>query len=154
MSKELYFLRSSEQKIIKDMLKFAYPTDTNNLEKYFEFYGLKPTDLGLYAMLNNEVAGAIWLRKFSDIEIPVMSVAIAPKYKGEGIGSFMMEQFLQEAGAIYEKISIDISHKQKSLKFYEKFGFEKSDDFVLLKSLEKKKVIRPSDGYDARKWMD
>ncbi len=163
MNKELYFLRSSEQKIVNDMLKFAYPADANNLEIYTDFYGLSTKDLGLYALVDNEIAGAIWIRKlnkeqnasgFVNEATPIMSVAIVPKFKTQGIGSFMMEQFLQEAGALYEQISIDISHKEKSLPFYKKFGFEKYDNFVLLKKLEKKAVVRPSDGYDPRKWMD
>ncbi len=154
MSKDLYFLRSSEQKILKDMLKFAYPSNSLDLKKHSEFYGLKSTDLGLYALVDNEIAGAIWLRKYENDEIPMMSVAIVPKYKGEGIGSYMMKQFLQEAGALYDKVTIDISHKQKSIKFYEKFGFYKINDFVLAKKLEKKEVIRPNDAYDASKWMD
>ncbi len=154
MNKELYFLRSSEQKVLKDMLKYAYPSNTPNLEKHSKLYGLKASDLGLYALVNNEIAGAIWLRKYENEEIPMMSVAIVPKYKEEGIASFMMKQFLQEAGALYDKIAIDISHKQKSIKFYEKFGFYKMNDFVLMKKLKKKEVIRPSDGYDTSKWMD
>jgi predicted GNAT family N-acyltransferase len=67
----------------------------------------------------------------------------------------MMEQFLQEAGALYEELVIDISDKKMALAFYEKFGFVKSDEsFVLRKKLEKKEVIRPTDGYDPTRWMD
>ena len=67
----------------------------------------------------------------------------------------MMEQFLQEAGALYEELSIDISAKPKAIKFYEKFGFEKpNDSFLLNKKLEKKEVVRPTDGYDPSRWMD
>ena len=123
MSKELYFLRSSEQKIVNDMVKYAYPKDTEELSKYTEFYGLTSKDLGLYALVNNEIAGAIWSRELEDNNIPIMSVAVVPKYKKQGIGTFMIEQFLQEAGALYEELNIDISHKPKAIKFYEKFGF-------------------------------
>lgn len=166
MNKELYFLRSSEQKIVTDMSKHAHPLDTPNLSIYYDFYGLTPKDLGLYALVDNQIAGAIWTRRlnsdhnakgFIDENTPVMSVAIIPKFKSKGIGSFMMEQFLQEAGELYEQISIDISSKPKSIKFYEKFGFEKSEDsdtFVMVKKLEKKEVVRPTDGYDPTRWMD
>ena len=155
MNKELYFLRSSEQKIVNDMVKLAkLPQDIED-STFTEFYGLTTKDLGLYALVGNEIAGAIWSRKLDDAA-PKMCVAIVEKFKGQGIGSFMMDQFLQEAGALYENISIDLSAKPKSLKFYEKFGFEKEDEnsFVMIKKLEKKEVFRPSDGYDPRKWMD
>ncbi|WP_455757180.1 GNAT family N-acetyltransferase [Sulfurimonas sp.] len=152
MNKELYFLRSSEQKIVNDMVKYAHPATATNLSSYTEFYGLTTKDLGLYALVDNEIAGAIWSRKIDDI--PIMSVAIIPKYKDEGIGSFMMEQFLQEAGALYEQVQIDITHKPKSIKFYEKFGFERLENDLLVKRLEKKEIIRPTDGYDPTRWMD
>ena len=155
MSRELYFLRSSEQKIVKDMTSLAYPSHMPKPERFYEFYGLTSKDLGLYALVDNEIAGAVWSREVDGI--PVMSFAVVDKFKKQGVGIFMMEQFLQEAGALYEKISIDITHKPKSIKFYEKFGFEKTRDknnILLTKQLEKKDVIRPTDGYDATHWMD
>lgn len=142
MSKELYFLRSSEQKIVQDMVKFAYPQDSQDLDIYTKFYGLTTKDLGLYALVNNEIAGAIWTRELdNNSNTPVLSVAVLPKYKGEGIGSFMMNQFLQEAGVIYEQLVIDISHKPKAIKFYEKFGFEREEDSkrLLMKKKTRKK---------------
>jgi len=152
VNKELYFLRSSEQKIVNDMVKYAHPATAPNLSSYTEFYGLTTKDLGLYALVDNEIAGAIWSRKIDDM--PVMSVAVVPKYKKQGIGIFMMEQFLQEAGALYEQVQIDITHKPKSIKFYEKFGFERLDNDLLVKRLEKKEIVRPTDGYDPTRWMD
>ena len=154
MSKELYFLRSSEQKIVIDMFKLAHP-NSDELLKYTEYYGLTTKDLGLYAMVDNEIAGAIWSRKLHPDEPPRLSVAVVPKFKRTGVGIFMMDQFLQEAGAVYEEICIDISHKPKAIKFYEKYGFEKiNDSFLLSKKLEKKEVFRPTDGYDFSRWIE
>ncbi len=155
MSRELYFLRSSEQKIVKDMTKIAYPIEAENLERFYELYGLTSKDLGLYALVDNEIAGAVWTREVNGV--PQISFAIVDKFKKQGVGIFMMEQFLQEAAAIYEKITIDISHKPKSIRFYEKFGFikdENIDNLIMIKRLEKKEVIRPTDGYDPTRWMD
>ena len=153
MNKELYFLRSSEQKIVTDMFKIAHPKESNELLKYTEFFGLTRKDLGIYALVDNEIAGAIWSRELSPDEAPRLSVAIVPKFKRQGIGIFMMEQFLQEAGALYDEITIDITHKPKAIKFYEKFGFTNSNLF-LTKKLQRKEVFRPSDGYDPTRWMD
>ncbi len=156
MKRELYFLRSSEQKIVKDMTKYAYTNQTKNLEKFYNFYGLTTKDLGLYALVENEIAGAIWCRESSD-GTPNISFGMLPKFKKQGIGIFMMEQFLQEAGTVYKSIQVDITHKPKAIKFYEKFGFardENLDGLIMKKELEKKEIIRPSDGYDASYWMD
>ena len=153
--RELYFLRSSEQKIVKDMFKLAHPSNSDELLKYTEFYGLTRKDLGLYALVNNEIAGAIWSRKLNPDEPPRLSFAVVPKFKRTGVGIFMMEQFLQEAGALYSEICIDITHKPKALKFYEKFGFTPKEGTLLLsKTLEQKEVFRPTDGYDPTRWMD
>lgn len=152
MKKELYFLRSSEQKIVNDMVKYAYPQDMKNLNIYTDFFGLTTKDLGLYALVDNKIAGAIWSREIDGIA--KLSVAILREFKAQGIGSFMMEQFLQEAAAVYEKVNIDISHKPLSIKFYEKFGFKKLNNNLLTKKLEIKEVVRPTDGYDPTRWMD
>ncbi len=155
MSRELYFLRSSEQKIVTDMFKYAYPEKIDEILKYTEFFGFTTKDLGLYALVDNEIAGAIWSRRLNPDEAPTLSIAVVEKFKRSGVGSFMMEQFLQEAGAVYDEIKIDISTKQKAIKFYEKFNFTNENcDFLLSKKLEKKEVFRPSDGYDPTRWMD
>jgi len=155
MSRELYFLRSSEQKIVIDMFKYAHPNDPQMLPEYTEFYGFTNKDLGLYALVDNKIAGAIWSRRLDADEPPRLSVAIIPKFKDEGIGAFMMDQFLQEASALYETLCIDISAKPNTMEFYEKYGFEKIDEsFLLQKKLEKKEVIRPTNGYDPTHWMD
>jgi len=153
MNKELYFLRSSEQKIVIDMFKYAHPNNPENISKYTEFYGFTNKDLGLYALVESEIAGAIWSRRLNPDEAPRLSVAVVPKFRGKGVGSFMMNQFLQEAGALYDTLWIDISEKPKAIKFYEKYGFEK-ESFLLKKKLEKKEVVRPTDGYDPTHWMD
>ena len=163
MNKELFFLRSSEQKIVNDMIKYAHPEDSKNLSIYSDFYGLTAKDLGLYALVDNEIAGAIWTRRlnkehnaagFIDENTPVLSVAVVPKFRGKQIGLFMMEQFLQEAGAVYEQISVSIVIDSPAIKFYEKCEFDKFNNSIMIKKLEKKEVVRPTDGYDPTRWMD
>ena len=158
MSKELYFLRSSEQKIVDTLVHIAHPAASTNLEIYTKYYGLTTKDLGLYALVDNIVAGAIWLRELNNNrEVPVLSVAVLPEFEGQDIGTFMMNQFLQEAATVYEELMIDISHKAESIEFYEKFGFTKKEDsteLILIKKLEKKEIVRPTDGYDPSRWMD
>ncbi len=56
MIPQLYFLRSSEQKIVTDMVKYAHSKDTPNLKIYSDFYGLTAKDLGLYAIVDNHIA--------------------------------------------------------------------------------------------------
>lgn len=183
MNKELYFLRSSEQKIVTDMLYYAYRIDQSNsklenieaLKIYTDFYGLTAKDLGLYLLYDKTIAGAIWSRKlllehnstaFVNEKTPVISVAVLPKFRGQGIGTFMMTQFLQEAAALYEAISVNVLKNSRAINFYSKFGFElvpnslkkslidQKEIITMIKRLENKEVFRPSDGYDPSRWMD
>ncbi len=179
----LYFLRSSEQKITSDMLVYAMRLhelnktlkDFPKLDIYTKHYGLSTKDLGLYALHNQTIAGAVWIRllraedgasAFVDANTPVLNIGVKPEFRGMGIGSAMLEQFLLEAGVVFEQISVSVLKDSKAVNFYEKFGFEKieasetkslldgSEIFTMIKKLTKKEVIRPTDGYDPRRWMD
>ena len=173
MDIQLYFLRSSESKIVTDMLPYAYRLDelkksikdVPELKKQSDFYGLTSKDLGLYALVDNTIAGAIWSREFEG-NTPHINMAVLPAFRNQGIGSAMMEQFLQEAGVQYNALSIHLIKDSSAVKFYEKHGFEKQENLEkkshvdksnlvsMIKKLEKKELIRPSDGYDASYWMD
>lgn len=148
MSVELYFLRSSESKIAQDMVKYARVSEH---EKYTEFYGLTKKDLGLYALKDSRVVGAVWSREIDGI--PMLNVAVLPEYRKNSIASFMLTQFLLEAGELYEEIHVEVNDTTSG--FYKKYDFiRKSDSNIMYKRLEKKAVVRPSDGYDPTRWMD
>ncbi len=183
MNTQLYFLRSSEQKIVLDMLPYVLELESSTktlqeypeLSIYYEYYGLTPKDLGLYALHNNQISGAIWSRKFTpehkangfvDADTPIIQMAVLPQFRSQGIGSAMMEQFLLEAATQYEQLSLSILQDSQYIGFFEKFGFERLEDHehqraiekksavTMIKKLQKKELVRPSDGYDPKRWMD
>lgn len=103
MKPTLYFLRSSEQKILTDMLHYAMRLDDVNkslsdipkLAIYNEFYGFTSKDLGLYALVDNQLAGAVWIRRLNadhgsngyiDENTPILNIAVLPEFRGKGIG--------------------------------------------------------------------
>lgn len=180
----LYFLRSSEQKILTDMLHYAMRLDEVNkslsdipkLAVYNEFYGYTSKDLGLYALVDNQLSGAVWIRRLNadhgsngyvDDNTPILNMAVLPEFRAQGIGAQMLEQLFIEAGALYENISVSVVSNSPALRFYERHGFVRhnsgsveqsfvdgSDVITLIKKLQKAAVIRPSEGYDPRRWMD
>ncbi|MCF6309206.1 MAG: GNAT family N-acetyltransferase [Sulfurimonas sp.] len=183
MTLALYFLRSSEQNIIKDMLYFSARLDEvgktiddfTQLDIYSKFYGLTTKDLGLYALVGNKIAGAVWLRElkqsdnanaFVDEKTPILNIAVKPELRGQGIGSAMLEQLFLEAGALYEQISISVLNNKKTINYFEKFAFSQVENssgrspvdgaevITMIKSINNEAVVRPSDGYDPRRWMD
>lgn len=154
MSPALYFLRSSESKIVKDLTPYAHPK-SENPHVYFEAYGLNGEDLGLYALVNNTLAGAIWCRRVPQNSLPEVSLAILPDFTQEEIDAIMMEQFLQEVSVVHSEISARTYENQALINFYKKFGFEEQEGSELLvKKLTKQEIIRPKDNYDPQRWMD
>lgn len=151
-------------------------SDIPELAIYNEFYGFTSKDLGLYALVDNQLAGAVWIRRLNadhgsngyiDDNTPILNMAVLPEHRAQGIGSQMLEQLFIEAGALYENISVSVVSNSPALRFYERHGFmqhdsgsveqspvDASDVITLIKKLQISAVIRPSDGYDPRRWMD
>jgi len=174
MTPTLYFLRSSEQKIATDMLHFAYRLDelgktlddVKELEKFYKFYGLTTKDLGLYALVDNQIAGAIWVRQLQNNKTPLLTIAVKPEFRNQGVGFAMMEQLLLELGSIFDDVSVSVLANERTMKYFEQFGFTKVQDsnakspvdgadiIGMIKNISDKEIIRPTDGYDPRRWMD
>lgn len=151
-------------------------TDIPKLAIYNEFYGFTSKDLGLYALVENQLAGAVWIRRLNahhgsngyiDDNTPILNIAVLPEFRGQRIGSQMIEQLFIEAGALYETISVSVVEDSPAVHFYEYHGFIRHDNIsieksfvdgknviTLIKKLQKAAVIRPTDGYDPRRWMD
>ncbi|OHD98874.1 MAG: GNAT family N-acetyltransferase [Sulfurimonas sp. RIFCSPHIGHO2_12_FULL_36_9] len=165
------------------MLHYAYRLDEANkklqdfpeLDIYCRFYGLSSKDLGLYALSEHKIAGGAWIRllkeddkanAFIDEETPILTIAVMPEFRNQGIGSAMLEQLFLEAGAVFERMSVSVLNNEKTVGFFKKHGFvevensfrkspvDEAEVITMVKELPKERVVRPTDGYDPRKWMD
>ena len=181
MSLELYFLRSSEQKIVTDMLYYAQHLDETdkNLEDiqalkiYYDFYGLTAKDLGVYALKDGAIAGAIWSRRLSEYhnskayildDTPVLNLAIKPAFRGEGIATALINQYLSEASKLYKLLSISVP--KENISFLEKFGFEvvngsehisyagDKESLIMRKELQKQEEKESFTDFSSCKWLD
>ena len=170
----LYFLRSSEQHIVNSMLTYAFCLDEQNksanefakLDIYKTFYGLTRKDVGVYATLDNEVAGALWIRNLQDEPFATLNIAVKPKFRKQGLAKAMLEQIFLEAGNFFEKIAVKIHDDKKLIKFYESFGFTLDDSFtqnslitnkpliIMTKTLDKNGIRDMYDDYSTCKWME
>ncbi len=121
------------------------------LAHYVRQWGQKPSDMGLVAVVNNigRPVGAAWLRVFSrldpgygfvDEHTPELSIAMLPDYRGQGLGSRLLNALLQAARQKFEAVSLSVSLDNPARKLYERFGFaEVSADgasFTMLKRLQ------------------
>ncbi|MEN8146563.1 MAG: GNAT family N-acetyltransferase [Campylobacterota bacterium] len=161
MNIELYFLRSSEHFIVKDLLHYAARLDESgenleehpHLEQYHRNYGNYNGDIGVYAFVDNRVAGGAWVRILLngfghvDTGTPELAFAVLPEYRDQGIGTMLMEQLIKEVAKIYPQMSLSVREDNPSIRLYERLGFEKVDgseqtstagaiSFTMVKKLE------------------
>jgi len=144
----LYFLRSSEQYIVNKMLPLSFDNQQN-----VEFFGFTTKDLGLYALVDKQIAGAVWIRlKDSNIN-PILNIAIKPEFRAQGIAQAMLEQVFDEASVVFEKLEVKLENTDGIKDFLQKFGFEESNG-SMIKTLEKKEHKNVYDDYGNCKWME
>jgi ribosomal protein S18 acetylase RimI-like enzyme len=103
------------------------------LAKYVAEWG-KDGDDGFIAIdeQTSKPVGAVWLRLFSGDakgygyvadDVPELSMALLPEYRGQGIGSKLMVQMLDYASSKYSSVSLSVSRNNPALRLYERFGF-------------------------------
>ena len=139
MNTELYFLRSSEHFIVKDLLHYAARLDESGetlddhpyLEQYHRNYGNFNGDIGVYAFVDNKVAGGAWVRMLLngfghvDTKTPELAFAVLPEYRNQGIGTKIMEQLMKEVVKSYPQISLSVRENNPAIHLYERLGFTK-----------------------------
>ncbi|MBU4438574.1 MAG: GNAT family N-acetyltransferase [Acetobacterium sp.] len=119
--------------------------DDPRLIKYIQDFG-RVGDACLVAVLQKEVIGVVWSRLFPancpgygyyDEKTPELSIAVKPKWRGQGIGFDLMSAMLKklrEAG--YLAVSLSVTQNNPAVALYKKCGFEilavQQEDFLML----------------------
>jgi len=139
MEKELYFLRSSEQYLAKELLGYAVGLDESkqsldkypSLEQYERVFGSLNGDTGVYIVADKKVAGGAWVRLlangfgFVDHDTPELVIAIKPDFRRMGIATEVMQQLFIEVSKVFSQISLSVSESNPAVALFEKLGFEK-----------------------------
>ncbi len=144
---ELYFLRSSEQFIVTDIINLL--EQYASLDIYQEFFGVKKGDIGVYIIVNGEVVGAAWVRllpsgkAFVDEETPELVLAVKPEHRQKGHAKYLMQQLIYEVSGVFPKMSLNVSKEDEiAVSFFKKLGFEQvkenedKNTITMLKSLD------------------
>jgi ribosomal protein S18 acetylase RimI-like enzyme len=154
---------NSDELKIKEMLYYAMHVpagspalsksivDFPELSGYYKNWG-KPDDTGLIAEdVNNAPIAAIWLRLFNgsfkgygfiDDRIPELSMSVIPDYRGNGIGSRLLNELLNNSLIKrYNAISLSVDKTNRAVNLYYRFEFEvyaESDkSFTMIRRLPK-----------------
>lgn len=100
------------------------------LQVYITDFGKKPDDICFLAEADGKVAGAVWVRVMEDYGhleegVPSFAISLYKEYRGQGIGTELMERMLQELSIRgYEKASLAVQKANYAVRMYRKVGFE------------------------------
>ena len=99
------------------------------LAMYYENFGSGKADHCLVAETEGKVIGAVWTRIMHDYghvddETPSLAISLYREYRGQGIGTALLEEMLhllKQRG--YRRVSLSVQKQNRALKMYERAGF-------------------------------
>lgn len=113
------------------------------IRMYVEGWG-REGDAGVGVWVDGQPVGAIWVRRWNEHargygwvadEIPELSIALLPLYRGMGLGTRLFENLF--AGVHLPRVSLSVSPDNPARHLYERQGFqvisEKPDSLVMLR---------------------
>lgn len=110
-----------------------------SLARYVSEWG-RTGDVGFIAETPQEAIGAAWLRCWTgpdkgygyvDATIPELSIAVLPSFRGQGIGTQLLQVLLAEAQGTYTAISLSVLADNPAIRLYERLGFSPVEDIDL-----------------------
>ena len=104
------------------------------LKIYFENFGKGKADYCIVADDDGRVIGAVWTRLMNDYghvdnNTPSFAISLYKEYRGQGIGTRMMNEMLallKEKG--YKQASLAVQKANYAVRMYEKVGFKTGDE--------------------------
>lgn len=120
------------------------------LQVYVADFGTGKDDICFLAEAEEKVLGAVWVRDMDDYGhiadgVPSFAISLYPQYRGEGIGTALLERMLQELRQRgYEKASLSVQKANYAAKMYLRAGFqiveEKEEEYIMVCRLKDKGV--------------
>lgn len=114
------------------------------LQVYISGFGTKKDDLCFVAEINGNIAGAVWVRDMEDyghIEdgVPSFVISLYKKYRGQGLGTRLMEKMCMELKTRgYKKASLSVQKLNYAVRMYKKLGFktvcENKEEYIMVKN--------------------
>lgn len=135
-------LNQNEKEILKDFTYEAifvpegFPAPDRNivdqpeLKIYYEGFYDRSSDCCLIAETDGKTVGAVWSRIMDDYghvddETPSLAIAVLEEYRNRGIGSKLLEAFLEfNEIRTYERVSLSVQKANYAVRMYEKAGFK------------------------------
>lgn len=99
--------------------------------RYTDGFG-RPDDHGVVATCAGAAVGAAWCRLLTAPhegyghvadDIPELSVAVLPDYRGQGIGGRLLERLLADIGGHFDAVSLSVEPANPARLLYERLDF-------------------------------
>ena len=113
---------------------------------YIEEFGIRPGDNCLVADFGGKAIGAVCARIMDDYghvddETPFIAISLYREYRGQGIGSRMMREMLEQLKAQgYKRASLSVQKTNYAVKMYRKLGFaivdENEEEYIMVCELQ------------------
>jgi ribosomal protein S18 acetylase RimI-like enzyme len=111
---------------------------------YTQGFGTKKGDMGVIALTNGTRIGAAWVRfmhsyGFVHEDVPELTIALLPDYRGQGIGTHLLEALFDHLRPHFKQISLSVDAGNPARRLYERLGFtfvsEGKDGVIMLLDL-------------------
>ncbi|MBR2547790.1 MAG: GNAT family N-acetyltransferase [Eubacterium sp.] len=146
MKVEIRTLRNDEAILLKVFLFEAIfipegvtPPPKDIVEKpelrvYTDDFGTRRGDNCLVAVIDDQIVGAVWTRIMDDYghvddDTPSFAISLYNNYRGQGIGTRLMEEMLSLLKTQgFKKASLAVQKENYAVRMYEKVGFHVIDE--------------------------
>jgi ribosomal protein S18 acetylase RimI-like enzyme len=133
-------LTLEDELIVWGMLRYAaHESSVESVQQqpYLARYALdwgRVGDVGYVSFADISPIGAAWLRLwlgeekgfgYVRDEIPELAIAVVPDFRGQGVGTKLLEQILNTAKMKYPAVSLSVRSNNPVLRLYERNGFLK-----------------------------
>lgn len=112
------------------------------LQIYINQFGLLKDDFALVAEVEKKIVGAVWVRIMNDYghiddETPSLAISLYREYRGQGIGTDLMNEMLSLLKTHgYKRVSLSVQKANYAAKMYLKIGFniirENDEEWIML----------------------
>ena len=91
---------------------------------YQEHY---PTDSFQVILCDGVRAGRLYVARWDD-EIRIVDIALLPEFRGQGIGTRLIEELFAEGDRVGKPVRIHVEKFNRALALYERLGFVRVED--------------------------
>ena len=88
-------------------------------------------------LMDGEPGGRLYVHR-GESEIRIVDIALLPEHRGDGIGTALLRDLLNEADAAGKRLTIHVERMNPALRLYDRLGFTVAEDkgaYLLLERL-------------------